>query len=333
MVFSGYLLSLDREREVQMSESISSATSFIDGLFCRFSSRHPTARNASAFIVSTWSSPAPSLSPGSIASMTLSSSTSLLTYIAKFTSSGSLQKSIALWAVKSSNKTTPKLYTSLLSVNWYPSVPCAHVVTWLTSACASLDSPKSETFPLSFSSNLRDRGRVEVCEPVGRVPRNAQAAGPGEEPAAGGVREVVREGTIGDVLVDKKGLVELDAAAEEADEAAVVDLAEYADLVQELVGALGVAELGALDGDCCGGGGGGGGVVEEEDGAVDLAVAAGAEEVVAGEVVGSTFDLFAGEEFGGGAAGVEDELALAGDAVLLVADASVAFVGEECDEG
>lgn len=105
----------------------------------------------------------------------------------------------------------------------------------------------------------------------------------------------------------------------------MVDLAKDADLVENLVGALGVAELGALDGYK-------GAVVE--DALVDLAVAAGAKEAVLGEVVSRLLQLFAGEDLGGlASAGVEDLLALAGEALLLALDELVAPVEEESDQG
>lgn len=133
---------------------------------------------------------------------------------------------------------------------------------------------------------------------------------------------MVGESAVFDVLVDHDGLLELDAAAQEAHEAAVVDLTEDSDLVEDLVCAFGVAKLGAFDGDC--------GAVQEEA-FVDVAVATGAEEAVPGEVVGCSFDLFAREDFGGsssGAVGVQYCLALFGEAVLRFFDVSVAFVEE-----
>lgn len=139
--------------------------------------------------------------------------------------------------------------------------------------------------------------------------------------------EVVEERAVFDVLVDHDGLLELDAAAEEADEAAVVDLAEDSDLVEDLVGAFGVAELGALDGH-------GGAVLEEA--LVDIAVAAGAEEAVFGEVVGRSFDLFACEDFGGsssGAVGIEYLFPLLGEALLSFFNAPMALVEEGGDGG
>jgi hypothetical protein len=52
-----------------------------------------------------------------------------------------------------------------------------------------------------------------------------------------------------DIFVNQERLFELDAAAKDADEAAVVDLAEDPDLIEDLFGALGVPELGAFHGD------------------------------------------------------------------------------------
>ena len=114
-------------------------------------------------------------------------------------------------------------------------------------------------------------------------------------------------------------MFELDAAAEEADKAAVVDLAEDADLVEDLLGALGVADLGALDGDDR---------AVIEDGLVDLTVATGSEEAIPGEVVGGSLDLLAGEDLRqfSAAIGVQDLLALSGEALLRFFDAAVAFV-------
>lgn len=114
-------------------------------------------------------------------------------------------------------------------------------------------------------------------------------------------------------------MFELDTAAKEADEAAVIDLAEDPDLVEDLLGALGVSELGALDSDHSA-------IIEESF--VDLAVAARAKEAVAGEVVGGSLDLLAGEDFSRPAAaiGVEDLFALSGETILRFFDAAVAFV-------
>ena len=83
----------------------------------------------------------------------------------------------------------------------------------------------------------------------------------------------------------------------------MVDLAQYTNLVEDLVGSLGVSELGDLDGHD-------GAVLEGA--LVDLAVAAGAEEAVDGEVVCGLFYFFAAEEFRGSAAGVENAFALSG---------------------
>lgn len=101
---------------------------------------------------------------------------------------------------------------------------------------------------------------------------------------------MVEQSAVGDVLVHQNWLLQLDAAAEEADEAAVVDLAEDSDFIEDLIGAFGVPKLGALDGD--------GGAVSEKA-FVDLAVSAGTEEAVGGEVVGGSLDLFAREDLCG----------------------------------
>lgn len=100
--------------------------------------------------------------------------------------------------------------------------------------------------------------------------------------------ETVEERAVRDELVHEEGLVgEVEAAAEEPYEVAVVHLAKDSDLVEELVGGPGATEPGALDrGDRA--------VVE--DALEDLAEAAGAEEVVLGEVVRGFGDFFDGEE-------------------------------------
>ncbi|KAG5573377.1 hypothetical protein H5410_063143 [Solanum commersonii] len=59
--------------------SISSATSFIEGLLCLLSSKQLTARKPSAFIVSNSTLLAPTFNAGSTASIILSSSTNLCT--------------------------------------------------------------------------------------------------------------------------------------------------------------------------------------------------------------------------------------------------------------
>lgn len=163
---------------------------------------------------------------------------------------------------------------------------------------------------------------MQVGQSLSSRVRDAEAALPGQHIRLGTL-QVIQQGPIGDVFVDQQRLLQLDAAAEQAYEALVVDLAEDPDLVEDLVGALGVSELGALDGNQ-------GAVVE--DSLVDLAIAAGAEEAVLGEVVGSFLQLFAGEDLCGlAAAGVEDLLALAGEALLLAFDELVAPVDEESD--
>lgn len=99
----------------------------------------------------------------------------------------------------------------------------------------------------------------------------------------------------------------------------MVYLTEDTDLVEDLVGSLGVAELGAF---YCHGGA----VVEEAF--VDLSVAAGAEEAVFVEVVGGSLDLLTGEDLSGssGAVGVEYLLPLSGQPLLRFLDAPVALV-------
>lgn len=72
----------------------------------------------------------------------------------------------------------------------------------------------------------------------------------------------------------------------------MVDLAQNANLIEDLVSAFGVSELCTLDGD-------GGSVLESSF--VYFAVATDTEEAVAGEVVGGFFYLFACEEFCGSA--------------------------------
>lgn len=111
---------------------------------------------------------------------------------------------------------------------------------------------------------------------------------------------MVEKSAVGDILVDQNRLLQLDAAPEEADKAPVVDLAEDSDFIQDLIGAFGVSELGALDGDS--------GAVAE-NAFVDLAVAAGTQKAVDGEVVGGPLDVFAGEDLcspSGSAVGVQN---------------------------
>ncbi|PON59907.1 hypothetical protein PanWU01x14_156260, partial [Parasponia andersonii] len=147
--------------------------------------------------------------------------------------------------------------------------------------------------------------RVEVGEALGGLVRDAEAADPadGLELLGAVAVEVVEEGAVGDELGDEEGLVELDAAAQEAHQAAVVHLAEDPDLVQDLVNPFGVPELGALDGRD-------GSVVEGS--LEDLAEAARADEVGLGEVVRCLGYLFPGEDSGRFAAcfGVEAQFSL-----------------------
>lgn len=164
-------------------------------------------------------------------------------------------------------------------------------------------------------------GGVQVGETFGGLVGDGEAAAPGERRAE--AVEVVEESSVWNKLVDHERLVKFDAAAEKADKAAVVDLGQDADLVKDLIGGLGVAELGALDGHR-------GAVLENA--LVDLAVAAAAEEFVGGEVCSGLLDLFAGEVLGGAAAcivGVEDLLPLLGQELPDLADAPQPPVQEE----
>lgn len=85
----------------------------------------------------------------------------------------------------------------------------------------------------------------------------------------------------------------------------MVDLAQYANLVEDLVGAFGVAKLGAFDGHDS---------AVLESALVDFAVASDAEKPVAGEVVSGFLYLSAAEKFGGSATatGVQNSFALLG---------------------
>lgn len=117
-----------------------------------------------------------------------------------------------------------------------------------------------------------------------------QPSMPPEWAPLGGVVEVVEEGSVGHILVDEKGfVVELDATTQEAYETSVVELTEDSNLIEDLLDGSGVAELGALDG----------GETAVGKGAHEhLAKAAGAQEVVFGEVVGGFCDFFDGENLG-----------------------------------
>lgn len=160
---------------------------------------------------------------------------------------------------------------------------------------------------------------MKISEPLRRLMSDRKP----EAPRQVTLREMVKKGPILYELVDHERLRKIDTAAEEADEGAVVDLGENADLVEDLVGGFGAAELGALHGD---------GSAVGERAAKDVSVAAGAEEVFAGEVGGGAAELAAGEDCGGAAAGVvgvEDLLSLPSEAFARAADAALAAVEEE----
>lgn len=103
----------------------------------------------------------------------------------------------------------------------------------------------------------------------------------------------------------------------------MVNLRQDPDLIEDLIGRLGVADLGALDGHQR---------AVVEDALVHLAVAADAEEVVTGEVGSGALDLSAGEVLGRAATGVvlvEYLLPLLGNPLPRLADAALPAVEEE----
>lgn len=137
----------------------------------------------------------------------------------------------------------------------------------------------------------RDRGGVEVGKALRRLVSDPETVDPAEWGPFGGVvaMEVVEERSVGDVLVDEKRLLQLHTAAEHSDQALVVNLTQDSDLVQDLLDALCVSQLGSLDGR-------GGSIVE--DPFEDLSKAARADEVGLGEVVGRFCYLFASKNSG-----------------------------------
>uniref|UniRef100_A0A8R7UGN7 Uncharacterized protein n=1 Tax=Triticum urartu TaxID=4572 RepID=A0A8R7UGN7_TRIUA len=133
-----------------------SATSFIDGLLSPHISKHRIASSAISSIISVLS---PSLISTSKIWLSLFSFMAYINIIDRLfswagTSGSKLNGNLA---VSSSNKTTPKLYTSLLSVNRlvcmysgsrYPQVPCTSVMNCDLSIGARMEAPKSATLAL-----------------------------------------------------------------------------------------------------------------------------------------------------------------------------------------
>jgi len=172
------------------------------------------------------------------------------------------------------------------------------------------------------------RGReVQVRDALRRLARDGQALVPPERRAVHGAVQVVGEGAVGDELVHHQRLLQVDAAAEQAHQAAVVHLRQHAHLVQDLVRGFGVAELGALDGHDR---------AVAEHALVDLAVATDAKEVVAGEVARGALQLATGEVLGGAPArvvGVQDLLALLGQPLSGEPDALLPAIDEQRRRG
>lgn len=118
---------------------------------------------------------------------------------------------------------------------------------------------------------------------------------------------MLRQSAVGHELVDEDLFLVLDGATKEADEVRVADGGEELDLVDDLLGALGVSVADALDGDP---------LVGIELARVDGAVGPVSEASFLGEEVGGFLHLFLGVDwdcYSGGLAEVAGSSAAASE--------------------